>query len=260
VTGYVSDRTQGPACSIACGPATVYRNYFLPLTRDGRHAPSQAKEGVAQEGQTRDLQLNNLIDVSEALGNVPEGRYFEIRNGYTLASSATLTALNRVIGRSSPEEIDRVRAALRVGIHSDSVVTSTNWGKKIIKSPDQLVTQVFSSACAVAYNKATTKEDWHPFASLILEAAFEATILAALLNKVEHEGAHGSGRVYLTCLGGGAFGNTMEWIAQAMKRAFLLHSDYDLDVRIVSLPGQPDHLLKELEKEFSGREQAAEGT
>ena len=29
VTGYSSDRTQGPACSIACGPATVYRNYFV---------------------------------------------------------------------------------------------------------------------------------------------------------------------------------------------------------------------------------------
>ena len=24
-------RTQGPACSIACGPATVYRNYFAPV-------------------------------------------------------------------------------------------------------------------------------------------------------------------------------------------------------------------------------------
>jgi hypothetical protein len=31
VSIYEFDRTQGPACAIACGPATVYRNYFVPL-------------------------------------------------------------------------------------------------------------------------------------------------------------------------------------------------------------------------------------
>ena len=31
ITGYVMDRTQGPACSIACGPATAYRNYFVDM-------------------------------------------------------------------------------------------------------------------------------------------------------------------------------------------------------------------------------------
>ena len=29
VTGYFGDRTQGPACAIACGPGTIYRNYFV---------------------------------------------------------------------------------------------------------------------------------------------------------------------------------------------------------------------------------------
>src|SRR5574343_657187 len=37
------DHTQGPACDIACGPATVYRNYFV----DG-------------SGQSKDSQINNL--------------------------------------------------------------------------------------------------------------------------------------------------------------------------------------------------------
>jgi hypothetical protein len=32
VQGYASDKTQGPACSVVCGPATVYRNYFAPVT------------------------------------------------------------------------------------------------------------------------------------------------------------------------------------------------------------------------------------
>ncbi len=37
ITVYEYDRTQGPACSIACGPATAYRNYFHNWkNREGR--------------------------------------------------------------------------------------------------------------------------------------------------------------------------------------------------------------------------------
>jgi hypothetical protein len=36
ITVYEGDRTQGPACSIACGAGTAYRNYFHRwTTRDG---------------------------------------------------------------------------------------------------------------------------------------------------------------------------------------------------------------------------------
>src|SRR5687767_9128108 len=35
VTCYEHDRTQGPACAIAAGAATIYRNYFAPVA-DGR--------------------------------------------------------------------------------------------------------------------------------------------------------------------------------------------------------------------------------
>lgn len=36
ISGYVDDKTQGPACSIACGPGTAYRNYLHKWTdRDG---------------------------------------------------------------------------------------------------------------------------------------------------------------------------------------------------------------------------------
>lgn len=31
VTGYQFDRTQGPACAMACGAGLIYRNYFVPL-------------------------------------------------------------------------------------------------------------------------------------------------------------------------------------------------------------------------------------
>ena len=33
VTRYSADHTQGPACAIAAGAATIYRNYFAPVER-----------------------------------------------------------------------------------------------------------------------------------------------------------------------------------------------------------------------------------
>jgi hypothetical protein len=67
------------------------------------------------------------------------------------------------------------------------------------------------------------------FASLV-EAAYEATMLAAVLNK--QRGA--SNLVLLTLLGGGAFGNEAEWINAAIRRALAIMSGFGLDVRLVS--------------------------
>ncbi len=39
--------------------------------------------------------------------------------------------------------------------------------------------------------------------------------------------------VYLTCVGGGAFGNRRQWIADAISRALALYSDEPLDVKLV---------------------------
>jgi hypothetical protein len=42
VTRYQQDRTQGPACAIAAGAATIYRNYFAPVGgREGQTAERQ---------------------------------------------------------------------------------------------------------------------------------------------------------------------------------------------------------------------------
>ncbi len=35
ITKYVSDHTQGPAASISCAPATLYRNYFVQHVVNG---------------------------------------------------------------------------------------------------------------------------------------------------------------------------------------------------------------------------------
>jgi hypothetical protein len=86
---------------------------------------------------------------------------------------------------------------------------------------------------------------WKPFASLVLEAAYEATMLAAVLNKLR--GA--SNVILLTLLGGGAFGNEDDWITAAIRRALTMMSRFDVDVRLVRY-GTPSREILQIVKEF----------
>ena len=65
---------------------------------------------------------------------------------------------------------------------------------------------------------------------MVLDASYEATLHAALLNLMRT----GNSRVYLTLLGGGAFGNRTEWIIEALERALRLFSEAGLAVILIS--------------------------
>jgi hypothetical protein len=67
-----------------------------------------------------------------------------------------------------------------------------------------------------------------PMASLVLEAAYEATLLAA----ADNSRRGGSDVVLLTRLGGNVFGNEDEWIDSAMRRALQTMRSLDLDVKL----------------------------
>jgi hypothetical protein len=94
---------------------------------------------------------------------------------------------------------------------------------------------------------------WEPFARLILEAAYEATLLAALDNAKRG----GSNIVLLTQLGGGAFGNADTWISDAMSHALSHVAARDLDVRLVSY-GPPTPILRAIEHAFSNPTESGE--
>jgi hypothetical protein len=128
ITGYVFDRTQGPASTISCGPATAYRNYFVPFS-----------DGI---GQNRNRMLNTLQDVSDAVGNNPSGRYFRMLGGYTLATDDGLGHLNRHLSSLSPSQLKEIFDLLRIGVHNDVQVTSSHWGAHMIKDRIQLINQV----------------------------------------------------------------------------------------------------------------------
>ncbi len=80
---YEHDRTQGPACAIAAGAGTIYRNYFVPV--NGRI------------GQTADNQVDCLHDLGEALGNKDE-RLWRMQNGYVLPTRSSSSGNPRSSG------------------------------------------------------------------------------------------------------------------------------------------------------------------
>jgi hypothetical protein len=212
VTRYEHDLTQGPACAIAAGAATIYRNYFAEV--DG---------GI---GQTRDRQIDCLRDVGELLGNRDE-KLWSMRNGYALCSEDSLAQIDRTLQRlDADHELGALRDQLRIGLH---------WNVEVTDPPaaGRSVSQAFCSALPVSYTNIPAAR-WRAFAKLVLEGAYEATLWAAVLNA--H--LHGSPIVLLTRLGGGAFGNEASWIDAAMRRALEQFREVGLDVRIVSF-GRP---------------------
>ena len=87
----------------------------------------------------------------------------------------------------------------------------------------------YCSALPVAYSS-VHKGDWESFARLVLQASYEATLLAA----VEQASGGGSNQVLLTRIGGGVFGNGNDWIDSAIERAMGIVVDAGLEISIVA--------------------------
>ncbi|WP_125078123.1 hypothetical protein [Mycobacterium sp. P7213] len=212
VTGYAYDRTQGPACAIAAGAATIYRNYLVQVGD--------------QTGQNSGRQLDTLAPLGQAFSAAlrrPVRDLWSMQNGYALCSTDGLRAITDLLAGASDELRDSLRGQLAIGLHRNVQVTD------VVGRPGQAVSQAFCSALPVAYSRLPAP-DWELFARLVLEAAYEATLLAG----AEQAGFGGSNVVLLTRLGGGAFGNDAAWIDDAIERALAIVEYAGLDIRLVS--------------------------
>ena len=209
ITRYAKDRTQGPACAIAAGAGTIYRNYFAPVNR--------------QTGQSATNQIDCLADIGAALGNT-ENHLWDMRNGYALLSYDGLVEIGQRLRTSSEPERDALRALLRIGLQWHTQVT--------LNDCTHLVSQAYCSALPVtgSLKPLPPPHLWEEFDRLILEASYEATLCAAILNSVQNR----SNKVFLTLVGGGEFGAEPEWIVDSLQRALDFYKDAALDVAIVS--------------------------
>lgn len=225
IGGYEEDRTQGPACAIAAGAGTIYRNYFAEVN--------------GQIGQSTAQQIDCLKDIGKAMGNEDQ-ELWTMRNGYALPNLSGLEKIDQQLSEMEEAATDEWRGKLRIGLQ---------WNTQVTLAPAQhLVSQAYCSALPVAYSEHRHSPHWATFARLVLEASYEATFHAACQNLA----ASGNNRLYLTLLGGGAFGNRDEWIFSAIRRSLHLFSDCPLKVQIVSY-GRSNPRLRYLVDSFNNK-------
>jgi hypothetical protein len=161
-----------------------------------------------------------------------------MQNGYALASESGLVEIDHRLDAASESELDGLRQLLRIGIQWNTQVT--------LHDSTHTVSQAYCSALPVA-DSHHAPHLWAAFARLVLDAAYEATICTAILNSAKS----GNNRVFLTLLGGGAFGNEIDWILGGIRRALNLYKHVDLDVAIVSY-GSSKPELQKLLNEWAG--------
>lgn len=226
---YQFDRTQGPACAIAGGAGTIWRNYFIPLN--------------GQTGQTTGQQFDALAGLGQALGN-DSNRLWHMQNGYLITDQASLQEISQHLRNLDTAAREHLKGLIRTGLQADTQVT--------LDGCTHRVSQLYCSALPIAYARHPVAL-WSEFAQLILEAAYEATFFVALQQLLEH----GHNRLYLTLLGGGAFGNPTEWIISAIRHALHKFSAAELDVAIVSY-GRSHPAVRALVDEFAQHQETCQ--
>ena len=203
---YEQDYTQGPACAIACGAGTIYRNYFTPIK--------------GQIGQTKSTQIDCLELIGKELCN-EDFRLWKMTNGYALINQEGIININYQISSLTLKKREELKEKLKIGVQRNTQVT--------ISPTLQFVSQAYCSALPVAYSHIDSFY-FENFARLILEATYEATLHAALINLEKTD----CNKVFLTMVGGGAFGNKMNWITDSIKKAVSKFLNSPLDVGIIS--------------------------
>lgn len=139
-------------------------------------------------------QLNALDALAEALGCSHAGGGggsgnpappFLVTGGYVSAprGAAGLGELDAALAHGAPSR-DAARGCVRVGLQADTAVTFAGrepWVRA--PAPAPRVTQVYAAALSLGgYKDPRTVSDdaWAPLATLVLEAAYEAALWAAV--------------------------------------------------------------------------------
>jgi hypothetical protein len=226
---YELDGTQGPACSIACGAGTLYRNYLHVV--DSRYPSVRGQSKYRQINHSKAF-LEELLPLSVDSGAL-------IKNGYLYPTAAALMHLHSKNESTIRTAMDK----LEVGVHTETEVTLP------IPKP-QYVTQVFTSAMPIDDRwKSDELKQAHKLANAILLASFKAVLYASKCNI-------GSNIVVLTLLGSGAFNNKTQDVVEQMVAAIHAVDFKEMDVRINCYDGHTADIVRGLisKENFKPRE------
>ncbi|KPA85480.1 hypothetical protein ABB37_01771 [Leptomonas pyrrhocoris] len=205
VTHYVYDRTQGPACALACMAGTAYRNYLFHPALFNTDVAQEAEVGEQQRGQQALHQLNLLDDLTtyltqgysasaaSALPTVDFDHFYRVRSGY-FHPAPSIGSLNGWLERvatsqgTTPADVkEALLSRLRVALVEGATVTlplhdSHKDGASL--SALHEVSQVYSSALSLPPPPAKGSDDaWagvELLSRIILDGTYEATLLAGV--------------------------------------------------------------------------------
>eukprot|EP01127_Copromyxa_protea_P019807 TRINITY_DN6506_c0_g1_i1.p1 TRINITY_DN6506_c0_g1~~TRINITY_DN6506_c0_g1_i1.p1 ORF type:complete len:458 (-),score=100.41 TRINITY_DN6506_c0_g1_i1:182-1555(-) len=188
-TKYFMDRTQGPAASISCGAGAITRVHAAFFNE--RKDPSTW-------GQTKDTQVNFLQNLS---------KHYPTSNGYVVYTGDEPKFSKNVKGK----KWKKMQANYYVAYHKEQeVVLGHRKAESYEVQPEseQLVDQVCCAAVnmlqgtnGINNRKLDAKQYKMRF---ILQAAYDSTYLSAVYHERQ--------TLFLTFVGGGAFGNDIDLI------------------------------------------------
>ena len=197
---YPADKTQGPQASLSAMPGLILRQFYY---NDMAGQQSQDDNYLRQQ----DRQFNFLKDFGVIT-----------KNGYPKSGLEGITEYNS--------------HCFKILYHSNIQVTFGGYDRAaahgernniVATQPNQRIDQVFMAALNLSQppcDPAQAREK----ANLILRWSYEATLKSAI--------AHGKKLIFLTRLGGGAFGNDSDDIDEAICVAINLIPDF-VDVTII---------------------------
>ena len=226
ITVYEQDRTQGPACAIGTYPSTYVRNYAIPVN----------KNGIIDYKSNLDLgqlvrQVDCLYDLHKLMcAKTGIKKLWEMQNGYLFINKDNLSAIDVIIKKSTPNQYLEMINSVRIGTHW--VCENSDVENKRVFN-----TMAICSALPIAYNDITNMDLWENFAKLILRANYIGTISTGIINSKYID--FKNKKVILTLLGGGVFGNEMEWIYDSIYYAIELFRDADISI-VLNSYGKPD--------------------
>jgi len=221
VTTHANGENQGRACALACAVAMVFRHYFVPV-KDQDGVETKGQRGGAQ-------QINTLVDLAAALA-LQSRLFWEVRNGFLCPSS--LQSHIEDLDPMPEENWEELKGLVRIGLMRDAQVIFAT-GKEPRSGAEPLsrpttARQVSQAFCGVGVEDLQGKvpaEEWEPLAKLTLEAAYEATLWAAVIDQVKKS----CGCVWLTLLGSHSPcpSYRAEWDVDALGRT----CDFNADLR-----------------------------
>jgi hypothetical protein len=225
VSDYVNDPTQGPRASISAFPATLLRHHAAPSP-------------VGPFTQQKEAQLNLL---SDALDDSSA----EVKSGY-------LTTQHIKNPQKLVQQLEERFDEIKVGVHERAqVVYGYNWGGPIPERGTQHISQAFTSTMALGgYSNAALTPVLTDACIQLLRAAYLGTILSAISLNMK--------TVVLTLIGGGAFGNPIPIIWDAILWAVGEANRYATDeveilVNLRTIPAElPQHKISKDIRERAG--------